>query len=61
MRRGVESGRDESDRSRSTSPSPHAGQVGPGPSMLEVDMADLAAGRNPSAQGYEPNGAELEL
>eukprot|EP00975_Prorocentrum_lima_P029884 6269217-Prorocentrum_lima.AAC.1 len=61
MRREVENGRDESDRSGSTSPSLRAGQLGLGPSMLEVDAGYLTAGNNPSTQGYEPNGAELEL
>eukprot|EP00975_Prorocentrum_lima_P048751 10200630-Prorocentrum_lima.AAC.1 len=50
MRREVENGRDESDRSRSTSPSLRARHLGPGPFMLEVDMGDLTAGTNPSAQ-----------
>eukprot|EP00975_Prorocentrum_lima_P059253 12421865-Prorocentrum_lima.AAC.1 len=52
----VESGRDESDRSRSTSPSPRAGHIGPGPSVLEVDMGNLTAGSNPSTQERSANG-----
>eukprot|EP00975_Prorocentrum_lima_P034392 7230240-Prorocentrum_lima.AAC.1 len=58
MRGGVENGRYDSDRSRSASPSPHSGQVGLGPPTLEVDIEDLTGGIHPSAQGYEPNGAE---
>eukprot|EP00975_Prorocentrum_lima_P052008 10891610-Prorocentrum_lima.AAC.1 len=59
MRGDVENGRGDVSRSRSTSPSPQAGQVGPVPSMLTVEAAVLSAGTDLSAQGYEPNRAEL--
>eukprot|EP00975_Prorocentrum_lima_P036838 7751820-Prorocentrum_lima.AAC.1 len=49
MIREVENGRDEFDRSRSTSPSLRAGQIGLGPSMLDIDMGDATAGNNASA------------
>eukprot|EP00975_Prorocentrum_lima_P063637 12892713-Prorocentrum_lima.AAC.1 len=50
----VENGRGDASRSRSTSPSPHAGHTGLAQSML-------TGWNGSSAQGYEPNRAELEL
>eukprot|EP00975_Prorocentrum_lima_P020882 4393146-Prorocentrum_lima.AAC.1 len=47
MRREVENGRVEPDRSRSSSPSLRAG---PGHSMLEEEIEVLTAGNNCSAQ-----------
>eukprot|EP00975_Prorocentrum_lima_P017086 3619318-Prorocentrum_lima.AAC.1 len=50
MRGEVENGRGDVGRSRSTSPSPQAGQVGPVPTMLTLEPDDLSAGTDPSAQ-----------
>eukprot|EP00975_Prorocentrum_lima_P022107 4653613-Prorocentrum_lima.AAC.1 len=55
MRREVENRRDEPVRSRSSSPSLRAGQLGLGHPMLEEEMEVGAAGSNTSTQGYEPN------
>eukprot|EP00975_Prorocentrum_lima_P021195 4462199-Prorocentrum_lima.AAC.1 len=61
VRREAENGRDESDRSRSTSPSLRAGHLGPRHPMLNDEIGHGIAGSIALTQGYEPNGPELEL